>query len=59
MFSQNILDTCGWQDVSWSFYSWSRVQASDAVLNSPKAPAYDHTLNNPSGWYYKLTKISN
>ncbi|CAF3769976.1 unnamed protein product, partial [Adineta steineri] len=44
-------DNCGWEDVSWSFYSWSRVQASDAITTSQKAPPYDHTYNNPSGWY--------
>ncbi|CAF4086941.1 unnamed protein product, partial [Rotaria sordida] len=44
-------DDCGWEDVSWSFYSWSRVQASNAITNLSKAPGFDHTLNHPTGWY--------
>jgi hypothetical protein len=45
-----ILDECGWEDISWSGYSWSRAKGSEAVLTSPKAPPYDHTLNNGNGW---------
>ncbi|CAF4185562.1 unnamed protein product, partial [Rotaria sp. Silwood2] len=44
-------DDCGWEDVSSSGYSWSRMQASNGVTSSPKAPTFDHTLNNPTGWY--------
>ncbi|UJR31098.1 hypothetical protein I4U23_018606, partial [Adineta vaga] len=44
-------DDCGWEDVSWTYYTWSRVRASDAVSISSHAPAYDHTLNNAAGWY--------
>ncbi|CAF4840990.1 unnamed protein product, partial [Rotaria sp. Silwood1] len=44
-------DDCGWEDTSWSFYLWSRVQASNAITNSSKAPGFDHTLNSPAGWY--------
>ncbi|CAF0847412.1 unnamed protein product, partial [Rotaria sordida] len=44
-------DDCGWEDISWGYYSWSRMQASNAIASSPKAPGFDHTLNNPTGWY--------
>lgn len=51
LFIFHLIDSCGWEDVSWSFYSWSHVKASDAIAMSPKAPGYDHTLNTPQGWY--------
>ncbi|MCC7159813.1 MAG: hypothetical protein IT281_09765 [Ignavibacteria bacterium] len=46
-----LIDDCGWEDASWSTYSWSRIKASEAVVTSPKAPVFDHTLNNAAGSY--------
>jgi hypothetical protein len=44
-----MIDDCGWEDVSWSYYSWARRRASFAVANSPTAPPFDHTLNTGAG----------
>jgi hypothetical protein len=45
-----MIDDCGWKDSSWTSYAWSRIQANVAVADSPKAPGFDHTLNNATGW---------
>ncbi|XP_071520575.1 LOW QUALITY PROTEIN: MAM and LDL-receptor class A domain-containing protein 1-like [Panulirus ornatus] len=36
-------DAGGWQDVSDTVYSWSRVKAADAQYPNGTAPAFDHT----------------
>ncbi|XP_051040804.1 apical endosomal glycoprotein [Phodopus roborovskii] len=42
-------DSCGWQDISTSGYSWLRDRAG-AVLDSP-GPRSDHTHGTDLGWY--------
>uniref|UniRef100_I3MPS8 MAM domain containing 4 n=2 Tax=Ictidomys tridecemlineatus TaxID=43179 RepID=I3MPS8_ICTTR len=42
-------DTCGWQDISTSGYSWLRDRAG-AMLEGP-GPHSDHTLGTDLGWY--------
>ncbi len=51
VIDSRLTDDCGWEDYSLSFYSWSRIKASNAVAISPNAPAYDHTYNTKDGWY--------
>jgi hypothetical protein len=52
-FSVTLLseDQCGWEDLSLSFYVWSRVRANASLAISPSAPGFDHTTNNVLGWY--------
>ncbi|KAM5331330.1 LOW QUALITY PROTEIN: apical endosomal glycoprotein [Glossophaga mutica] len=42
-------DSCGWQDISTSGYSWLRDRAG-AALGGP-GPHADHTLGTDLGWY--------
>ncbi|KAM9207475.1 LOW QUALITY PROTEIN: apical endosomal glycoprotein [Dugong dugon] len=42
-------DSCGWQDISTSGYSWLRDRAG-AALDWPRART-DHTLGTDLGWY--------
>ncbi|XP_072878337.1 apical endosomal glycoprotein [Chlorocebus sabaeus] len=42
-------DSCGWQDISTSGYSWLRDRAG-AALEGP-GPHSDHTLGTDLGWY--------
>nr|XP_012422247.1 PREDICTED: apical endosomal glycoprotein [Odobenus rosmarus divergens] len=42
-------DSCGWQDISTSGYSWLRDRAGAAV--EALGPRSDHTLGTDLGWY--------
>ena len=59
-FSVTLLneDQCGWEDVSLSIYSWSRVRANASRVISPSSPTFDHTINNVLGWYVTLIEHS-